>query len=207
MTFLTTKLHFYVFFHRIIFSRERNKMFRRCAVTWCQPGFLNMATGKSITPKVAKRLVPVVAITIPVSGSKTAWLNEGQTSAQKQNVEGNIPLASPSLWRQNDLSRVQIQCALHGKKRTLLNLTETTPGRWECRKETPCLLRLKEVVCSLHGKKRMSLKMAETSPGRWECRKESPCLPTEVVCSFHGKKRISRPGARSVSPLNEEEEW
>ena len=146
-----------------------------------------------------RMLVRFIVAVPPVLGPRFEQLPRGTWLSVVAAVSPAVPIPAPAAASDTSNGRVHskespnihVECALHGKKRSSSNMKETSPGRWECAKESPCRGG-NEVECALHGKKRSSLSMKEATPGRWVCRKESPCSGgKEVECAIHCKKRSS----------------
>jgi len=109
-------------------------------------------------------------------------------------------------------------CAVHGKKRTIQNLTRNQLGDWVCLPGSRCKMMAGDQlrdgsqvkICSVHGKQRSASNMEEGEDGEWVCIEKYRCkvVPAgakaagEQMCSIHNKSR-STPNLKQT----EDGEW
>jgi len=99
-------------------------------------------------------------------------------------------------------------CSVHGKKRTMQNLTRNHMGEWVCQQGSRCKMMAGDQlrngteikICTVHGKQRSESNMELNEENEWVCLEKYRCkVPQkgaksagEQMCTIHNKSRSTQ---------------
>lgn len=89
-------------------------------------------------------------------------------------------------------------CSIHGKQRTMLNMSQNEQGEWICIEGKTCQVDNKSTMCTLHKRVRTFENLKQNDEGQWVCNPEVQCQVAVVkeeaemlMCSVHQRLRTS----------------